>query len=136
MASRESSEQRRVWRLSDYQLDQIIGNLLRFGAIIAAVVVLVGGVAFLVRHGGEPAHYGVFTGESDGLRSVPTIVREAFSLNSRGVMQLGLLLLVATPIARVVMSLAGFALQRDYEYVVITAIVLGVLLFSLAGGRL
>jgi uncharacterized membrane protein len=51
-------------------------------------------------------------------------------------MQLGLLLLIATPVARVAFSLAAFAVQRDRLYVVVTLVVLGVLTFSMAGGWL
>lgn len=64
------------------------------------------------------------------------VIGSALSLHSLGVIQLGLLLLVATPIARVALSLVAFMRQRDRRYVLITAIVLAILLFSLAGGRL
>jgi uncharacterized membrane protein len=43
--------------------------------------------------------------------------------------------LVATPVARVALSIAVFARQRDRTYVVITSIVLGLLLLSFALGR-
>ncbi len=59
---------------------------------------------------------------------------EARSFSGRGIIQLGLLLLVATPVARVIFSVAAFALQQDWIYVVITLIVLAVLGFSLLGG--
>ena len=46
-------------------------------------------------------------------------------------MQLGLLLLVATPMARVVAALVGFVRQRDLVYVVVSSLVLATLLYSL-----
>jgi uncharacterized membrane protein len=49
--------------------------------------------------------------------------------------QLGLLLLIATPVARVAFSVAVFAMQRDRLYVVVALIVLAVLMYSLTGGR-
>jgi uncharacterized membrane protein len=70
----------------------------------------------------------------DGLDSVHGVVGGALELRSRWVVQLGLLLLIATPIARVGLSLAAFARQRDGTYVAITALVLALLLFSLLGG--
>ncbi len=124
----------RPW--SDFRIEQIVGNLLRIGVIIAAGVVTVGAVVFLVRHGGEPPQYKIFRGEPSNLRHVGGIVAEAFSGHARGLIQLGLLLLIATPVARVVFSIFGFALERDHAYVLITLIVLGVLAFSLAGGRI
>ena len=51
----------------------------------------------------------------------------------RGIIQLGLLLLVATPIIRVVISLLIFLRQREFTYVVITLIVLTALIYSLVG---
>jgi uncharacterized membrane protein len=50
--------------------------------------------------------------------------------------QLGLLLLIATPVARVAFSVAAFAMQRDRLYVVVALIVLAVLMYSLTGGHL
>jgi uncharacterized membrane protein len=51
------------------------------------------------------------------------------------VIQLGLILLIATPVARVALSLLAFAVQKDKMYVVVTAIVLGLLVYSLFFGR-
>jgi len=50
--------------------------------------------------------------------------------------QLGLLLLIATPVARVAFSVVAFAMQRDRLYVAVALIVLAVLMYSLMGGRL
>ncbi len=123
----------RKW--TDFRIEQVVGNLLRVGVVLAALVVAVGAVVFLVRHGGERPQYGLFRGEPFELQSVRGIVASALDGRGRGLIQLGLLLLVATPVARVVFSVFGFALERDRAYVVITLIVLGVLLFSLAGGH-
>jgi uncharacterized membrane protein len=119
----------------DQRMEVIVGNLLRVGVIVAATVVAAGATIFLVRHGTESPQYGIFRGEPSELRSVGGIVGAAFDWRGRGLIQLGLLFLVATPVARVVFSVFGFVLERDRAYVVITLIVLGVLLFSLAGGH-
>lgn len=115
----------------EHGLEQMIGNLLRAGVIISAIVVLTGAVIWLTEHGAERADYRVFRGESDGLTSVPAILRDAAGLHSLGIIQFGLLLLVLTPIVRVVFSAAGFAVERDWLYLGITASVLAVLLYSL-----
>ncbi len=122
--------------LSDQRVEEIIGDLLRAGVIIATLVVLLGGIVYLVRHGEEAPNYRVFLGEPADLRGVSGIIAEARSFSGRGIVQLGLLLLVATPVARVVFSVAAFALQGDRTYVVITLIVLAVLGCSLFGGKL
>jgi uncharacterized membrane protein len=56
-------------------------------------------------------------------------------LHSRGLMQLGLLVLVATPVARVAFAVFAFARQRDHVYLTVSMIVLAVLVYSLVGWR-
>ena len=121
-------------RLTDEQVEQVIGNLLRAGVFLAALVVVIGGAFYLKRHGMEHPSYRVFTGEPESLRHVGGVVDWAVACRSRGIIQLGLLLLIATPIARVGLSLFAFTLQRDRLYVLLTAFVLAVLLYSLLGG--
>jgi uncharacterized membrane protein len=118
---------------SDPRLQQLVGNLLRFGVLLAAVVVLAGGIAFLARHGAAVPDYRVFHGQPEGLRSLAGIVRSALALDERGVVQLGLVLLVATPIARVAIAGVVFAIERDRAYVLVALLVLALLLWSLLG---
>jgi uncharacterized membrane protein len=122
--------------LTDKQMDRIISVLLRSGVLISAFVVLLGGIFYLIRYGAALPEYGVFRGEPADLRNVSGIVKDVLAFDSRGMIQFGLLLLVATPVARVAFSILAFALQGDRTYVVVTLIVLGVLLYSLAGGGL
>jgi uncharacterized membrane protein len=79
--------------------------------------------------------YRTFRGEPQALRSVSGTVAAVLQGNTRALMQLGLLLLIATPIARVALSLVGFAKEGDRRYIAITALVLALLLFSLVGTR-
>ena len=122
--------------LSDRRLETIIGNLLRAGVVIAATITSIGGVIYLAHSGESPTHYRVFHSEPAVLRQVKGILSDAFSGDGAGIMQLGLLLLIATPVARVAFSLVAFAVQRDRLYVVVTLVVLGVLTFSVVGGQL
>jgi uncharacterized membrane protein len=118
---------------TDQTVEEILGNLLRIGAILSAVVVFVGGVFYLIRYGAVLPDYRVFHGEPTDLRSVSGIVQDVLDLRRRGTIQFGLLLLIATPIARVVFSVFAFWRQRDHVYVFITLFVLIVLLYSLIG---
>ena len=117
--------------MTDERLEIIVANLLRTGVTTAAAVVLGGGIVYILRHGGEHAVYAPFHGEPPEYRVVPLIVRGAFSGSGRSIIQLGLLILIATPVARVVASIAGFALEKDRTYVLITIVVLAILLYSL-----
>jgi uncharacterized membrane protein len=117
--------------MSEERFEGLIGNLLRTGVILAAAVVLAGGVLYLAKYGGQKPRYQVFRGEPSDLRQVSQIFTNAISLNARGLIQLGMLILIATPVARVAFSVFAFAAQRDWLYVSITLIVLAVLVYSL-----
>lgn len=117
----------------DPRLQRVVGNLLRFGVLLAAAVVLAGGIAYLARHGATIPDYRVFRGQPANLRSLGGIVRSALALDERGVVQLGLVLLIATPIARVAIAGVAFAFERDRTYVLVALLVLALLLRSLLG---
>ncbi|MGC2111073.1 MAG: DUF1634 domain-containing protein [Candidatus Korobacteraceae bacterium] len=120
-------------RWDDQRIEIIIGTLLRTGVILAATVVLAGGVLYLVRHGREVANYTAFHGEPANLKSVVPILQGTAGMRAHAIIQLGLLLLIATPVARVLFSAFAFAIERDYMYVVITLIVFAILMYSLFG---
>jgi uncharacterized membrane protein len=120
---------------TDEQVEQVMGNLLRAGVLVAATVVAAGGAVYLVRHGTDPVDYRSFHGEPSYFCRPSEIVARALALSGRGIIQLGLLLLIATPVARVIFSVFAFARQRDFTYVVLTLIVLAVLLYSLFVGQ-
>lgn len=123
-----------MWKkMTDQTAEEIIGNLLRAGVLIAAAVVLAGGIGYLVHYGMVKPDYRMFHGQPTDLRTIPGIFHHALHGSSRGLIQFGLLLLIATPIARVAFSIVAFALERDRMYVIFTSIVLSVLLYSLLG---
>ena len=117
---------------SDQRLEIVISVLLRTGVIIAAAVVLLGGICFLSKHGDEQPDYHAFHATPPVYRSVSGIVHNVGASDCPAIIQLGLLLLILTPIARVAFSLVGFALERDGTYVALTSIVLAILIYSFA----
>jgi uncharacterized membrane protein len=121
------------WR--DRRIEIILGNLLRTGVLISAAVVLLGASIYLSRHAHEPADYRVFRGEPSEYRTIRGVIQSVIVGRGRGqsLIQLGLLLLIATPIARVAFSVVGFAIERDRLYVVFTLLVLAILLYSFLG---
>jgi uncharacterized membrane protein len=118
---------------TDQRMENVLGNLLRAGVLLSALVVSIGGAILLIRHGREPVDFRVFRGEPADLRNLRGIIREALELRGEGIIQFGLLLLIATPVARVAFSIFGFAEERDGMYVAFTLIVFTVLLYSLFG---
>jgi uncharacterized membrane protein len=118
---------------SDQQVEVTIAHVLRGGLMVAAAVVVMGGLVYLLHHGGDVPSYRIFRGEPADLRSIRGILGDSLTLRGTGVIQLGLLLLLATPVARVAFSVIAFALQRDRFYVAVTLVVLAVLLYSIIG---
>jgi uncharacterized membrane protein len=116
-------------------LENELSIILRFGVILAAAVTAIGGVLTLLRHGLDVPSYGAFHSEAAEFRSVAGILAAAAGFRPRAIIQLGLLLLIATPIARV--ALAGFVFfkSRDWVYVAVSSFVLALLLFGLVTGK-
>jgi uncharacterized membrane protein len=115
-------------------MDQIMAVLLRSGVLLAASLVFIGGIVYLSRHDLPAINYRVFQGEPQEMRTVGGILSEAAKFRGRGLIQLGLLVLIATPVARVLFSVVAFLYERDWTYVAITVIVLALLCYSLFGG--
>jgi uncharacterized membrane protein len=120
-------------RRGEEHVQKWMGALLRGGVILAAILVLSGGVVYLARHSGAAPDYHAFRGEPAELRAISGISRQALAGSGPGLIQAGLLILIATPIARVAFSVLAFLYQRDWIYVLLTLIVLGLLGYSLLG---
>jgi len=117
--------------MTDERFERWIAMLLRAGVLTAAIVVLAGGVGHLAKFGHTTPSYHPFHGEPPQYTSAKAIVAGAIRMDWLAVIQLGLLVLIATPVARVALSIAAFTLERDWIYVSITAAVLAILLYSL-----
>ncbi len=122
-------------RETEHLFEKFVGNLLRGGVVLATAFVLVGGALYLIRHGSEAPNYQLFRGEPAEFRSPPGVATSILSGRHRGLIQLGLLVLIATPVVRVAFSLLAFGQQKDFTYVTITLIVLTGLLYSLVYGH-
>jgi len=113
-----------------------MGSVLRYGVVLAAVLVAAGGVAYLFERWDHAEHYRDFVGSPASLTTPSAILRGALALDPASLIALGLVVLVLTPVARVVFALLAFAEQRDRLYVIFTLIVLAVLAIGLTGHSL
>jgi len=109
---------------------------LRLLTAVAGMVILAGGILLLIRHGNAVASFHTFIGEPASLRFVPQIVVGAFQGHVLAIVQFGILLLIATPVIRVLFVGIGYVVERDWLYVVVAVIVLVVLGSSLIGHKL
>jgi uncharacterized membrane protein len=121
---------------NDQRIEVIIGRLLRSGVLLSAAVVVFGGIVYLSRHGHAVANYSAFHGDTSPLRTLTGIMHGTLQFSASAIIQFGLLLLIATPIARVIFSAIAFAVERDYLYVAFTLAVLAILAYSLLGAGL
>ncbi len=107
----------------------------RSACSLSALVVSAGGILYLTQHAGKPAGHHEFRREPERLRNPVEVVQEAMELHPRAVIQLGVLLLILTPVVRVAFTVLVFLAQRDVKFVAVTVFVLAVLLLSLLGAR-
>jgi uncharacterized membrane protein len=113
-----------------------MGTVLRVGVLTSAALVMAGGVAYLVQRWDHATHYRTFTGAPEHLTTPAAIMHGALALDPAALIALGLVVLVLTPVARVVFALVAFAEQRDRLYVIFSLIVLCVLFIGLTGHSL
>ncbi len=121
-------------RWTDQWVEQIVGNLLRVGVLASGVLVLLGGILYLIQEGTTPVavhHYETFEGVPEDLQSFSGILSGALDGHGQSLIQLGLLVLIATPVARVLFTVFAFLMERDYLYVAVTLVVFAVLIGSL-----
>ena len=127
MDSREDSRP----ALTEERLESAIANLLRGGVLASAALVAMSGLIYLMQNHAAHITYGIFQMERGNLRTLAGIFRSAIRLRTDAMMQLGLVFLIATPIARVALAALGFYLQGDRLYVMVSLIVFAILIFSL-----
>ncbi len=130
------SRQQNQGRWSDRAVELVMANVLRLGVALAAALVAAGGIAYLFQSWDHETRYHNFAGAAASLTTPAAIVRGALALDPAAIIALGLVVLVLTPVARVVFALLAFAEQRDRLYVVFSLIVLCVLFIGLTGHSL
>lgn len=122
-------------KIGDLDIQQIIGWVLRLGVMISMTVVFIGGCFYWYRHSGETASYSKFVGVPDFVHSASGIWHGILTLRGRAIIQAGIILLIATPVIRVLFSAVGFILEKDWLYTGITLLVLGIILLSAFTGH-
>ncbi|HEX4275778.1 MAG TPA: DUF1634 domain-containing protein [Bryobacteraceae bacterium] len=119
---------------SDQKMESQMGSLLRAGVVTSCAIILIGGILYVMRHGGERESFAVFQGVPAPLESVRGVLGQARAGSARGIIQLGALALIATPVLRVVFAVYGFARQKQWVFVGISALVLALLAAGLVAG--
>src|SRR5476651_210903 len=101
-------------KFKDTDMQLLLGRVLRAGTVISISIVFLGGIIYLYRHGHSVADYKTFVGVPDFVQHAGSLFNGAFMLKGQAIIQLGIILLIATPILRVMFSAIGFVLEKDY----------------------
>lgn len=118
-------------RASTAQMEGLIGVTLLVGVLASTIIVFFGGLVYVWRHSAMTVHYRVFRGEPSDLRSLRGIWEDVKTFSGRGIIQLGLILLVCLQVVRVILTGVLYLKIRDRMYVAVSAIVLALLLYGL-----
>jgi uncharacterized membrane protein len=119
----------------DRDMQSVIGWVLRAGVIISMSIVFLGGIIYLYRHGYTVADHKKFVGIPDFIKTAPGIFSGIMALRGQAIIQFGIILLIATPVLRVIFSAIGFILEKDYLYVGISLLVLLIIFISMISGH-
>ncbi|MBP1618846.1 MAG: hypothetical protein H6Q14_2673 [Bacteroidetes bacterium] len=126
------------WR--QREMDLYVGKLLRYGVFTACFITVLGGIIYVFQSHGMPdykpvsGHHDQFEGVVPYLRELNTIIPALLRFDGAAIIQLGVVVLIATPIIRVAFSAIVFLIERDYLYVAVTLIVLAVILLNMIFG--
>ncbi|HWY97963.1 MAG TPA: DUF1634 domain-containing protein [Bacteroidia bacterium] len=124
----------RKWlKWGDPDMELLISRIMRYGIVLASIIVIIGCVTFLIKYGSAQPQYSKFVGQPEQFTSVSGIISSLNSMSGRGLIEFGLLVLIAIPVMRVAFSIVSFMVEKDRTYVIITCIVFALLLFSLFG---
>jgi uncharacterized membrane protein len=134
MGSQEKYNPQKGFRDTDMQA--IIGWILRIGVVLSMIIVFIGGVLFVWRHGHSIPDYQTFKGVPDFIHGIGGIFQGILNFKGQAIIQAGIILLIATPIIRVAFSAIGFILEKDYLYTFITLVVLLIIVISMFTGRI
>lgn len=119
-------------------VETLISNLLRIGVTVSVAIVLAGIIFTFVHHpeyfSSRPALGHLIDAKRDYTSSIPAVLRGVATQRGQAIAMLGILLLIATPVARVAVSIAIFIVERDRLYIAMTSVVLFLLLLSFVLG--
>lgn len=138
-AGPDTTEQSRTAALpGGHPMEIWISYVLRTGVMVAGAIILVGLILFILlgsRGGSAPTSLEeMLRGGGKAIQVSPgSIVQGLARLEPLAIIQLGVLVLILTPMMRVGMTVLLFLAQRDWVFVAITCVVLTVLVLGLIG---
>jgi uncharacterized membrane protein len=122
-------------KFRDADMPLLIGLVLRAGVVISISIVFLGGILYLYRHGHSVADYNKFKGIPEFVQYAAGLFNGAVNFKGQAIIQIGIMLLIVTPVLRIIFSTIGFVLEKDYMYVGISLLVLFIIFASALSGH-
>jgi len=121
------------------KVELLISNLLRIGVVASLIVVVAGLILSFIHH---PAYLHstaelrqVTSPSRTPWHTIAGLIDGLKHFRGEAVIMTGLLLLIATPVMRVAVSIVAFFIERDWVFVIVTSFVLAMLILSFFLGR-
>jgi uncharacterized membrane protein len=118
----------------DRKMEVLMGRLLQFGVLLASTIVAIGGAAYVRDFSHSSVNYRTFVAHPIDILHPVAFLHRVEERDAAALILLGILILIGTPIARVVFAVIAFAMERDRLYILVSLLVLAVLLFGLLHG--
>jgi uncharacterized membrane protein len=133
---RSPSSKKVTGGFKDADMQSIIGWILRGGVIVSMTIVVIGGIVFLWRHGHSTPDYHTFKKVPYFIDSSEGVFEGVLHGKGQAIVQLGIMVLIATPVMRVIFAVIAFALEKDRLYTLISLMVLLIILASMLSGHI
>lgn len=119
---------------TDIDLNRSVGNLLRLGVILSVIISLIGFIKLFLEGFKMPKKYTMLDMGSSSEKVWSQFWHSLLKFEGMAIIQLGILILIFTPLMRIIFALIGYLKEKDYLYVGISAIVLAIMAVSFFTG--
>ena len=119
---------------TDVDLNRSVGNLLRLGIVLAVTTSIIGFVKLFLEGFKMPRKYTMLNMGTSSEKVWGHFWETLCKGEGMAIIQLGILMLIFTPLMRIIFALIGYLKEKDYTYVIISSIVLAIMAISFFTG--
>lgn len=119
---------------TDVDLNRSVGNLLRLGVILSVTTSLIGFIKLFLEGFKMPKDYSFLNMGTSSEKVWGQFWNSLCKGEGMAIIQLGILMLIFTPLMRIIFALIGYLKEKDYTYVIISSIVLVIMIISFVTG--
>ena len=119
---------------TDIDLNRSVGNLLRLGVVLSVTTSLIGFIKLFMEGFKMPRKYTLLDMGNSSEKVWSHFWETLCKGEGMAIIQLGILMLIFTPLMRIIFALIGYLKEKDYVYVVVSSIVLAIMAVSFFTG--